>query len=355
MLIETRTRPGSVRHLIYGLNPLITLLRQHGADVEAMLEMARIPAQALADPDYMLTPAQELNFTERALAELGQPDLGLRLGPRYHLSAYGMLGLAVMTSSNLVDAFAVLFRNILMTWTYVHWSVRTEGGVAIIAASRQRDLGGCHQYMIDRGLAAAYTIAAEALGKRLPLIEANVTQPEPVYAGSYREFFDCPVNFGAASNDFRFAESFLYEPLVQSETASARVFAAQCERICAELERGGSFAELIRQHLVQLPNQLASLETIADRLCTTPRTIQRKLAIEETSFKELLEDVRKNLSLEYLQATDLSIEDIALRLGYADAPSFSHAFKRWTGKSPRSARASPWHPRPRQAPAIRRS
>jgi AraC-like DNA-binding protein len=120
-----------------------------------------------------------------------QPDLGLRLGPRYHLSAYGMLGLAVMTSSNLVDAFEVLFRNILMTWTYMNWS---------------------------------------------------------------------------------------------------------------------------------------------------PRTIQRKLTLEGTSFKELLEDVRKNLSLEYLQSTDLSVENIALRLGYADAPSFSHAFKRWTGQSPRSAR-----------------
>ena len=144
MLLETRTKPGNVRHLIYGLNPLISLLRQHGADVEAMLAAARIPPGALADPDYKLSPAQELSFTERALAQLGQPDLGLRLGPRYHLSAYGMLGLAVMTSSNLVDAFAVLFRNILMTWTYVHWSVRTEGGVAIIAASRQRDPGGGH-------------------------------------------------------------------------------------------------------------------------------------------------------------------------------------------------------------------
>ena len=290
MLLETRTRPGNVRHLIYGLNPLISLLRQHGADVEAMLAAARIPPGAV----YKLSPAQELSFTERALAQLGQPDLGLRLGPRYHLSAYGMLGLAVMTSSNLVEAFGVLFRNILMTWTYMHWSLRAADEVAIIALRKQRDLGGCHQYMIDRGLAASYTIAAEALGKRL----------------------------------------------LQSETASARVFAAQCERICAELERGGSFAELIRQHLVQLPNQLASLETIAERLCTTPRTIQRKLAVEDTSFKELLEDVRKNLSLEYLQATELSVEDIALRLGYADAPSFSHAFKRWTGKSPRSARVS---------------
>lgn len=338
MLIETRTKPGNVRHLIYGLNPLISLLRQHGADVEAMLEAARIPVDALADPDYMLTPAQEISFTERALVVLGQPDLGLRLGPRYHLSAYGMLGLAVMMSSNLVDAFEVLFRNILMTWTYMHWSLRTEHGVATIALRKQRDLGGCHQYMIDRGLAASYTIAAEALGKRLPLLEVNVAQPEPGYADSYREFFGCPVNFGAGSNDFRFADRFLYEPLLQSETASARVFAAQCERICAELERGGSFAELIRQHLVQLPNQLASLETIAERLCTTPRTIQRKLTLEGTSFKELLEDVRKNLSLEYLQSTDLSVENIALRLGYADAPSFSHAFKRWTGQSPRTAR-----------------
>ena len=89
---------------------------------------------------------------------------------------------------------------------------------------------------------------------------------------------------------------------------------------------------------MQLPHQLASLETIADRLCTTPRTIQRKLASEDTSFKELVEDVRKNLSLEYLRSTDLSVEEIALRLGYSDAPSFSHAFKRWTGVSPRDAR-----------------
>ncbi|MBK7727487.1 MAG: AraC family transcriptional regulator [Gammaproteobacteria bacterium] len=338
MLLETRTRPGNVRHLIYGLNPLITLLKQHQADVDALLGTSRIPATALGDPDYMLTPAQELRFTELALAQLGQPDLGIRLGPRYHLSAYGMLGLAVMTSSNLIEAFRVLFHNILMTWTYMHWKLRTEQGVAIIALDKQRDLGGCHQYMIDRGLVAAYTIAAEALGKALPLHAVNVTQPQPDYAGAYDEFFNCPVNFSAPANDFRFDESYLYEPLLQSETASARVFAAQCERICAELERGGSFAELIRQHLVQLPHQLASLETIAERLCTTPRTIQRKLASEDTSFKELVEDVRKNLSFEYLQSTALSVEEIALRLGYSDAPSFSHAFKRWTGVSPRDAR-----------------
>ena len=72
----------------------------------------------------------------------------------------------------------------------------------------------------------------------------------------------------------------------------------------------------------------------------TPRTIQRKLAAEQTSYLELVENVRHNLACEYLRTTSLTMEEIAVRLGYADAPSFSHAFKRWTGMAPGSMRES---------------
>lgn len=82
------------------------------------------------------------------------------------------------------------------------------------------------------------------------------------------------------------------------------------------------------------------METIAARLYTTPRTIQRKFALDRTSFKELVEDARKNLTIEYLQSTELSVEEIALRSCYADAPSFSHTFKRWMGSSPRAVRVT---------------
>jgi AraC-like DNA-binding protein len=81
---------------------------------------------------------------------------------------------------------------------------------------------------------------------------------------------------------------------------------------------------VIRQHLLQLPNQVSSLERIAE---------------ENTSYHELVENIRRNLAIEYLKTTALSLEDIAARLGYADAPSFSHAFKRWTGSSPGALRA----------------
>jgi AraC-like DNA-binding protein len=338
MLIHSDKHIGGSRHRAYGLNPFISLLKEEGLDPGPLLEENEIPPGALEDPDYTLAPGEELVFMERSLAALDKPDLGLRCGPRYHLSFYGMLGLAAMTSENLTEAFRVVFKYLPMTWSYMYWSLRTEDELAIVSLEPQRDLGGCYQYMIDRGLAASYTIACDALGYPPPLVEVNVRQPEPCYAQLYRDTFNCPVNFGAPNNDFRVEESYFRLPLQQAESESARIFASQCEQICANLVKEGSFSEVIRQHLLQLPNQMASLEKIADRLHMTPRTIQRKLASEKTSYLGLVENVRHNLAVEYLKTTALSVEEVAVRLGYSDAPSFSHAFKRWTGVSPGTMR-----------------
>jgi AraC-like DNA-binding protein len=297
-----------------------------------------IPVSALDDPDYTMDREKELTFVANALAALNRPGLGLRCGPRYHLSFYGMLGLAAMTSENLAEAYRVVFKYLPMTWTYMYWSLYTENGQAIIQLEPHHDIGSCRPYMLERSLAAGYTIACDALGFTLPLTEVNVALPQPTHAQLWQDTFNCQINFDAECTEFRFSEHYLETPLLQTESESARIFDAQCAQICANLVEQGSFSEVIRQHLLQLPNQIASLEKIAERLHMTPRTIQRKLASEKTSYLELVENVRHNLAAEYLKTTGLTMEEIAVRLGYADAPSFSHAFKRWTGTSPGSMR-----------------
>jgi len=334
MLTSSDARQSLQRHRAYGLSPFIALLKEEGLDPSPLLKTNGISEKSLEDPDTTLSPGRELAFMDSALQQLGQPDLGLRCGPRYHLSFYGMLGLAAMASANLTEAYRVIFKYTPLTWTYMHWSLHTEGELAVITLEKHRDLGGCYQYMVDRGLTAAHTIACVALGYEMPLSEVNVRQRRPDYAAQYEAAFKCPVNFGAESNDLRFNESYLAEPLQQAETDSARLFAAQCEQICANLAEEGSFSEVIRLHLLQLPNQISSLESIAERLHMTARTIQRKLSDEGTSYLELVENVRRNLATEYLTTTDLTMEEIAVRIGYSDAPSFNHAFKRWTGLSP---------------------
>lgn len=106
-----------VRHLVYGLHPTISWLEEAGHRYTDFLETAGIPKSALDDPDYHITPSQELGFLTSTYQALNIPELGLIIGPRYHLSPYGMLGLAAMTSRNVYDCYRRFFDNIIMTWT----------------------------------------------------------------------------------------------------------------------------------------------------------------------------------------------------------------------------------------------
>jgi AraC-like DNA-binding protein len=77
-----------------------------------------------------------------------------------------------------------------------------------------------------------------------------------------------------------------------------------------------------------------SLARVAKSMALSPRTLQSRLDGEGTSCKQILDDVRKELALGYLERDDLSLSEIAFLLGYSEQSAFNHAFKRWTGHSP---------------------
>ncbi|MBU73319.1 AraC family transcriptional regulator [Spongiibacter sp.] len=322
------------RHFIYGLIPLVTALRKKEIDVDAILMSSGIPKNAMDDPAYQLTPQQELIFTENAISALNNPALGLYIGSKYHLSTYGVLGLAIMTSDNMLEGMKTLYQYMLMTWTYMHWRTTVSGNTAYVGLEKLRDLGGCYQYMIDRGLVAHHTIFREALGKPFPVKELRLMQAKPEYAEEYERYFQCPILYEADENCYAFDSALLSEPLAQSEAETARIYARQCEILSSQLTGNYTFSDLVRNLILRSPTERYTLDRIADRLGLTRRTVQRKLKMERCTYKDILEDVRKNLAIEYLQTTRFPLEDIAVRLGYSDASSFSHAYKRWTGESP---------------------
>lgn len=332
-----REKPAS-RHLIQGLNPLIWTLKEHGIDPAPLLSKANIHSSALSQPNFRLNTEQEINFIQQVVEIMKQPDLGLTIGSAYHLSAYGILGMAIMTSDDLLTAAKNLFHNSLMTWTYMYWSLSEDNGIATLSLTPLRDLGSCHQYMIDRGLIASYLIFKESLGRDLPLLEINIMQDKPDYSESYSALFDCEVNFNCEFNTYKFDAEYLYKQQLQADPSTNAIYLMECDKICRQLEDVVRFSDLIRQHVLPLDSHQSSLEAISKKIFLTPRTIQRKLAEEETSYKEILEEVRRTLAVEYLRTTDIIIEEIANKLGYNDASAFCHAFKRWTGKPPRDYR-----------------
>ena len=331
--------PENLRHLIYGLHPLISWLEGQGIDCQPFLSEVEIPLEALSQPDYTITPAQEIGFIQNVYHSQQRPELGLIMGPRYHLSSYGMLGLAAMTSRDLLQCFQVILDNILLTWTYFKVSLYTEDGRAYLQMDPVRDLGESIQFMVERDLSAAWYIANEALDQELPLLSVEFKHAETVYKESYEEVFHCPAAFNAPHNRLGFEPSWLEQPLAKSEPETSRIFAAQCKGIVSSLTKEFSFTELVRYLLLNSSHEASSLEAIATKLNTTSRTIQRKLVAEKSSFQALIDDVRTNVSTEYLLTTRLSIEEIAERIGYGDTAAFSNAFKRWTGTTPSAYRS----------------
>jgi AraC-like DNA-binding protein len=94
----------------------------------------------------------------------------------------------------------------------------------------------------------------------------------------------------------------------------------------------------VRQLLVASPGHLPGIEETAERLHVSSRTLRRRLDREGTTFRRLVDEVRRRLAEDLLTAGELSVEQIAHRLGYGATPAFSAAFTRWTGVSPREYR-----------------
>jgi AraC-like DNA-binding protein len=112
-----------------------------------------------------------------------------------------------------------------------------------------------------------------------------------------------------------------------------------CEQQLAHFEQSGSITSIVRVRLIeQLPSSFPNIGVMAESLSMHPKSLQRKLGAEGTSYRDLLAKAREQLAITYLTKSRLSIDQIASRLGYSDATNFRHAFSRWTGRTPNSYR-----------------
>jgi AraC-like DNA-binding protein len=99
-----------------------------------------------------------------------------------------------------------------------------------------------------------------------------------------------------------------------------------------------SVALKVRNCILSRIDQGSDMESVASELCVSLRTLRRQLSNEGTSFRALLDEVRETLAIQMLEETALTMEQIAVRLGYSDTANFFHAFKRWTGFPPKHFR-----------------
>jgi AraC-like DNA-binding protein len=293
----------------------------------------------LHDPDCLVSGQQELRLIRNVLSRLpGRTALGVRAGARYHFTAYGALGLALVSSRTARSALELALQHFNLTFAFVRFVVsdtKDETRIVVDDGGVPEDVAA---FVVERAIAALATVG-RGLGVTKPLLSRlELRAPRPADLSGYEKFFRLSPHFGAAQNAAVLERAGLEQPLRQANESTRAAALALCRQLLEARKVRAGLAHTVRSRLAGAPSQMPTMEAVAGELLMTPRTLRRRLLEEGTSFAELRDEVRQTLADEFLKGPRLSIEQIAERLGYAEPTSFINAYKRWYGRTPHAGR-----------------
>lgn len=311
-----------------------SVLLMHRFAEEHGVSLPGVPVEELRAPDRQLDARQELAVVRALLSTVGSgDDVALSLGCRYRVTTFGIFGFACISSPTMRDAmvFALRYLDLSFTFCIPHVELDSAGLRLVLDDSRVPD--DVARFLALRDLSAICTVMRDLLPE-ISLARTEFRFPSSSFVDAYRTAFGVDPVFGAAEHRVTLDPALVNLPLPQANEQTVALCAAQCDALVARRRTRSGVPQLVRERLVRLGGADAGMDEIARQLTLSTRTLRRRLTEAGTGYRQLLDEVRQTLAEEMLDTGALSVDDVALRLGYAEASSFIYAFKRWTGTTP---------------------
>lgn len=324
------TLPASVASAY--VDALQGLLAQAGFPVRQWLTDAGVEvSQGAADQRIPFHHA--LTLWQRAEAGAGSPLLGLQLGQAVQARDFPILGQAALSADNLRAAIARLQEFEPLVWDIGLSHLRIDGERATLVLNPQ------HERLLPLGIIELAVSGWLGIGRTLlpehEKVSVSFTHQPRAEAGLYRQYLDADVAFGQPFNGLSFPAAWLDLPLPARDRYLQELLQQQGRRLLADYQRDLNLANEVRAQICRaLLKGPVQPEDTARALGFSSRSLRRKLAVRNTSWRMLHEQVRRDLALLWLSQPEASLAEIGLALQFADQSSFNHAFRRWTGESP---------------------
>lgn len=302
------------------------------AATERLLADVGLTPADIADPDARVPHAVLERLLDRGIEVARDPELGLHLAELVRPGAFDVLECIARTSPTLGDAVLGLSRYHRVL--HDTWSI----GLAVSDGAAVVEFGLRPPLRLSRA-AAEFCMATLFLGARrifraeLGVLEVCFAHSAPSDTREHARIFGAPVRFDAGRNSVSFRATELGAVLPGADRDLCAVLERHARSMVERLPAATTYADRVRaQILGELPRGSPTLEGAAKVLGASPRTVRRRLAAESTTYQALLDAVRRELGLRYLDES-LTVEEVAYALGFSDPSAFRRAFRRWTGRT----------------------
>jgi AraC-like DNA-binding protein len=328
-----------------------------GTDVGPLMVKAGVTRKQVEDQSVRLAAKGQIEFVQLIADTLHDDLLGFHLGCDYDLREIGLLYYVWNSSKLLGDGFRRVERYSTIVNEAVSFHVRSHGNdialtTTYIGVKRLSD-----RHQIEFWVTSLVRICRQLTNRHLLPSCVKLVHRRNGGAPALEKFLGCDVTFGADTDEVAFPGTIDQMPVVSADPYLNKLLIKYCEEARSHREVGRHTCRVAVENAIAplLPHGRASADEIARQLGMSLRTLERRLGSEGLTFTGILSELRFDLAKRYLQEGDLPISKIAWLLGYQDVGGFTHAFKRWTGKAPREARAQENVARPEYPDATSRN
>lgn len=331
-----------------GLRGFRATVAELGGNAEEFATAVGLPIAAL-DADDLLVPDQAVAAAlELAAQRLDCPDLGLRISRRQDLDMLGPLALAIRNSPTLADVLECCSRYLFLHARSLHLALEPDpyGDRSVIALRYGIQPGLPTPVQgTDLGLAFVHRTFQRLVDERYGLRSVELPHRPAAPVRVYEEFFGAPVRVERPAAALRIPNRLASLSLSGGDENLHRLAMA----FLAE-QSGGADAAItpkVRAAVQQLLGTTApEIAAVARLLTTHPRTLQRRLAAEGSSFAAIVDTVRRDEARRYLTTTDMPMSQVASLIGLSEQATFTRCCRRWWGTTPTAVRREAAQQRP---------
>ncbi|TQM09083.1 AraC family transcriptional regulator [Pseudonocardia kunmingensis] len=322
------------------LRGLPQLVHGLGGDADGLFARARVPVDALDNDDALVPSRHAGRLLETAARDLDCPDLGLRLAAQQDIGVLGPLAIAVENSPTLGDALDCATRFLFAhspgsRVAQVRDPQRTPGVVGLLYENAGPD--PMPPQAVDHALGLFHRAIVLLRGGSYGLRSAHLPHPPLAPVAAYTDHFGADVRFAQPGALLRVPTQLLATALPGANPVLREITLDYlADRFTRPEETTSDQVRLLLTR--SLGSAPVHLGAIARLLTVHPRTLQRRLAAESTTFDALLDDVRRDTAHRLITETDLPFSQVTAMVGLTGQSALTRAVRRWSGHTPRDLR-----------------
>ena len=310
-------------------------------DLEPLLSRAGLTLAQVDDPDLRVPVHSQIAFLERAAEALGDPCLGLTCATDFDCRDLGVLYYVLASSDTLGMALERASRYSRVTNEAIVLEYRNgrESSQRLRYAGVPRHTD---RHQMEFSVVALVRIYGLLTRRRFVPARVSLAHVREKDADAFSRVLGTEVVFGSDVDEIVFPPGAAELPVVDADPRLGQILVKVCDdSLKARRSNVGPLRALVENTLTPLlPHGTARADVVARKLGMSERTLARRLAEEGVTFIEILQQLKATLAQLYLEEETMPISRIAWLLGFEEVSSFSHACRRWTGKSPRELRSA---------------